>query len=168
MSFCDHLHISRSTNTCNSWPYLSILAVRGNGTGDWRLAVICNCLLIYLYIQTLFPRRLPPPLPPTPTKLRRNSKPQLPLHMHGHYFIWQLQAATSCWFASCINLAQIVSAQQVSRWKWQTIDFGDLLRYSQNKTVTIPPVRCWNSSTSCGTDSDVKWPATGDYRFCSP
>lgn len=33
--------------------------------GQWnrRLAVICNYLLIYLYIQTLFPRMQPPPSP---------------------------------------------------------------------------------------------------------
>jgi len=36
----------------------------------------------------------------------------------------------------------------------------------QNKTVTIPPVWWSSSSASCGTDSDVNWPATGDYRFC--
>jgi hypothetical protein len=41
----------------------------------------------------------------------------------------------------------------------------------QNKTATVPPVRCRNSSASCGTDSDVTWPqvTTGfvPFKICS-
>lgn len=69
---------------------------------------------LYLFTNlSIHPNTLPQnaspthPLPyyHTLTQLRRNSNPQLPLHMLGHYFIWQLHAAISWWFACCINLA---------------------------------------------------------------
>jgi len=136
---CDHLKCPSDMDVI-LWPsthftqyeHLQVMTLTQHlscqGQCNRRVAVICNYLPVYLYIQTPFPRMHPPPFPPTSTQLRRNSKPQLPLHMHGHYFIWQLQAATSCWFACFINLAQTACAQQVSRWKWQTIAVGDLLR----------------------------------------
>jgi len=143
---CDHLKCQSDTDVI-LWPcthfiqhrhlQLMISTQHLSCQGQWnrRLAVICNYLLTWLYIQILFPKMLPPP-PPThllpyyriSTKLGRNSNPQLPMYMHGHYFIWQLQAATSWWIACCINLAQLASAWQGSRWKWQTIAVEDLLR----------------------------------------
>jgi hypothetical protein len=140
---CDHLKCQSDTDVI-LWPsthftqykhlQLKILNQHLNCQEQWngRLAVICIYLLNYLYIQIVFSRMHPPthrlPYYRTLTQVRWNSNPQLPLHMHVHYFIWQLQAATSWWFACCINLAQLASEWQGSRWKWQTIAVEDLLR----------------------------------------